>query len=78
MGITEEIRTTNEPLVTETGEKESSSVEELVKQKTPDTKTEEKSGIRRRIKIKVPGLINTDKSDNRPPCELLLYVYCCC
>ena len=51
--------------------------EESVKQKEPAAKKEEKSGIRRRIKINVPGIINTDKSSNKPPCELIVCICTC-
>ena len=37
--------------------------------KKPNSKPEEKSGIRKRLKINVPGLIKTDQSSNKPPRE---------
>ena len=71
VGITEEIKTSNESPVVESGDKESVALEVTVKQKESAAKPKEKSGIRKRIKINVPGIISTDKSSNRPPRELL-------
>ncbi len=42
-----------------------------VESKETAAKPKEKSGIRRRIKINVPGLINTDKTSNKPPREFV-------
>lgn len=72
-GITPQTETVTERDETpkEEGKEDVDEAEEHVKEKKTTSKepskSEEKSGIRKRIKINLPGIISTDDSSHKPP-----------
>ena len=55
-------------------ENQQSNEDEVTEKPKKKTAVEEKSGVRRRFKINVPGIISTDKSSKKPPSNIYIHI----